>query len=144
MSKKLLIVNGSPRKNGVDAAIAKLIADRVKEHGYETEIVNICEMKIGGCRACMVCKKTGKCAQDDDMIQMYERIRSSDMLILASPVDVGFAGTIVATLNGVAEEAFHAVAIVLVVFGRVDAALGSDAMGAARRVLDAEDVYIEA
>ena len=89
MSKKLLIVNGSPRKNGVDAAIAKLIAERVREHGYETEIINICEMKIGGCRACMACKKTGRCAQDDDMTQMYEKIRSSDMLILASPIYFG-------------------------------------------------------
>ena len=89
MSKKLLIINGSPRKNGTDAAIADLIAERVREHDYETETVNICDMSIGGCRACMACKRTGKCAQDDDMIQMYEKIRSSDMLILASPIYFG-------------------------------------------------------
>ena len=89
MSKKLLIVNGSPRKNGVDAAIAKLIAERVKGQDYETEIVDICGMKINGCRACMACKKTGRCAQDDDMIQMYDKIRACDMLILASPIYFG-------------------------------------------------------
>ena len=89
MSKKLLIVNGSPRKNGVDAAIAKLIAERVKGHDYETEIVDICGMKINGCRACMACKKTGRCAQDDDMIKMYDKIRACDMLILASPIYFG-------------------------------------------------------
>ncbi len=37
----------------------------------------------------MACKKTGRCAQDDDMIQMYDKIRSSDMLILASPIYFG-------------------------------------------------------
>ena len=89
MSKKLLIVNGSPRKNGVDAAIAKLIAERVREQDYETEIISLCDLNIGGCRACMACKKTGRCAQDDDMTQMYEKMRSCDMLILASPVYFG-------------------------------------------------------
>lgn len=86
MSKKLLIVNGSPRKNGVDSAITKMIAEDVKKYDYETEIVDICSMRINGCRACMGCKKTGRCVQDDDMTQMYEKIRSSDMIILASPI----------------------------------------------------------
>ncbi len=89
MSKKLLIVNGSPRKNGVDAAIAKMIAETVKKFDYETEIVEICSLEINECRACMACKRTGRCAQDDDMTQMYEKIRSCDMLILASPIYFG-------------------------------------------------------
>ena len=59
-------------------------------------------------------------------------------------VDVGLAGTVVAALDGVAEEAFDAVAVVLVVFGSVDATLGSNRVGAARRVLYAEDVDVEA
>ena len=44
-------------------------------------------------------------------------------------VHIGLTGAIVATLDGVAEEAFHAVAVILVVFGRIDATLGSDAVG---------------
>ena len=59
-------------------------------------------------------------------------------------VDVGFAGTVVAALDGVAEEAFDAVAVVLVVLGCVDAALGSNRVGTTRRVLDAEYVDVEA
>ena len=89
MSKKLLIVNGSPRKNGVDASIAKIIAEDVGKYDYETEIVDICGMDINGCRACMACKKTGRCAQQDDMTQMYDKIRACDMLILMSPVYFG-------------------------------------------------------
>ena len=89
MSKKLLIVNGSPRKNGVDAVISKMIAETVKKYDYETEIVDICSLEINECRACMACKRTGRCAQDDDMTQMYEKIRSCDMLILASPIYFG-------------------------------------------------------
>ena len=59
-------------------------------------------------------------------------------------VHIGLTGTVVASLDGITEKAFHAVAIVLVVLGRVDAALGSDAVGAAGRVLDAENIHIEA
>ena len=59
-------------------------------------------------------------------------------------IHIGLTGAVVAALDGVAEEAFHTVAVVLVVFGRVDTALGSDAMGAAWRVGDAEDLDIEA
>ena len=89
MSKKLLIVNGSPRRNGVDAAIAKMIAETAKRYDYDSEIVSICDMDINGCRACMYCKKNEGCAQKDDMTQMYEKIRSSDMLVLASPIYFG-------------------------------------------------------
>ena len=89
MSKKLLIVNGSPRKNGVDAAIAKMVADIAGKYDYESETVDICSLDINGCRACMACKRTGACAQKDDMTQMYEKIRSCDMLMLASPIYFG-------------------------------------------------------
>ena len=86
MSKKLLIINGSPRKNGVDASIVKMIAEDVGKYDYEAEIIDICGLNINGCKACMACKKTGMCVQKDDMIPIYDKIRSSDMLILASPV----------------------------------------------------------
>ncbi len=57
---------------------------------------------------------------------------------LRQPVDVGFARAVVAALDRVVEEAVDAVAVVLVVLGRVDAALRGDAVRAARAVLDAE------
>ena len=62
---------------------------------------------------------------------------------LGETVDVGLAGAVVAALDGVAEEAFDTVAVVLVVLGGVDATLRGDAVGAAGRVLDAEDVDAE-
>ncbi len=57
---------------------------------------------------------------------------------LGEPVDVGLAGAEVAALDRVVEQAVDAVAVVLVVLGRVDAALGRDRVGAPRRVLVAE------
>ena len=64
---------------------------------------------------------------------------------LRQPVDVGFARPVVAALDRVVEEALDAVAVVLVVLGGIDAALGRDAVRAARAVLNAEaqDVVAE-
>ncbi len=86
---RLLIINGSPRKEGVDATIAKVIAERMKGYGYESETVVLNDLDIRGCQACECCKRTGRCVQKDDMIPLYDKIRSSDMLILCSPIYYG-------------------------------------------------------
>ena len=57
---------------------------------------------------------------------------------LGQPVDVGLPGPEVAALDGVVEQPVDRVAVVAVVLGRVDAALGGDRVGPARRVLVAE------
>ncbi len=57
---------------------------------------------------------------------------------LGEAVDVRLAGAEVAPLHRVVEEAVDAVAVVLVVLGRVDAALRRDGVGAAGAVLVAE------
>ena len=53
-------------------------------------------------------------------------------------VDIGFTGAEVAAFNGVVKQAVNGVAVVLVVLGRVDAALGRNGVGAAGAVLVAE------
>ena len=57
---------------------------------------------------------------------------------LREPVDVRFTRPVVAAFDGVVEKAVDAVAVVLIVLGRIDPALGGDAVGAARAVLNAE------
>ena len=57
---------------------------------------------------------------------------------LGQAIDVGLAGAEVAPLDGVVEQPEDAVAVVLVVLGRVDSALGGDRVGPPRAVLVAE------
>jgi hypothetical protein len=57
---------------------------------------------------------------------------------LGEAVDVGLAGPEVAPLHGVVEEPVDAVAVVLIVLGRVDPPLGGDRVGPTRAVLVAE------
>ena len=63
---------------------------------------------------------------------------------LGQAVHVGLAGAEVPALDGVVEQALHAVAVVGVVLGGVDAALGRDAMGAAGAVLPGEGMHVVA
>ena len=60
---------------------------------------------------------------------------------LSEPIDVRFAGTKIAALNGVVKEAVNAVAVVLVIFRRVDPALRCNRMRAARRILKAKTFH---
>ena len=57
---------------------------------------------------------------------------------LGQTPDVGLTGAEIATLDGVVKETIDAVAVIRVVLGGVDAALGGDGVGAARAVLVAE------
>lgn len=84
--KKLLIVNGSPRKNGSDAKICEQISKVAADNGYESETVWVYDLGLNGCRGCMACKKTQKCVQKDGMNEILDKIRESDMLVFATPV----------------------------------------------------------
>ncbi len=86
---RLLAINGSPRANGTDSEIIKIVSEMAKKYNYETEVVNLFDLRINDCRACLACKKTGKCAQKDDMTPLYDKMRSADMILLASPIYFG-------------------------------------------------------
>lgn len=84
--KKFVIVNGSPRKTGCCAKVAKKVAEVASEKGFKAEIVNVASLDINGCKACMACKKTGECTQDDDMSTLYPKLKDAEALMLATPV----------------------------------------------------------
>ena len=84
--KKMLAVNGSPRKNGANAQIIEKAAELASKYDYETEIINVYDLGLGGCKSCMACKKTGKCIQKDQMNEILDKIKESDMLLFATPV----------------------------------------------------------
>jgi multimeric flavodoxin WrbA len=57
--------------------------------GVKAERVRLCELNIQGCVECFTCAKTKKgpgCAQEDDMVELYDRMVDADLVIWASPV----------------------------------------------------------
>jgi multimeric flavodoxin WrbA len=88
--RKVVIVLGSPRKEGNSTILAQKAAEGARAAGADVTIFNIHEMNIGPCNACDSCigKNTDFCAIADNMQSVYPEIRQADALILASPIYV--------------------------------------------------------
>lgn len=86
MSKNILILAGSPRKNGNSAALCREFARGAEESGHHAEIVFLRDKKIGYCLACYHCKKDGTCAIKDDMAAILDKMDAADAIVMASPV----------------------------------------------------------
>lgn len=85
--KKVLILSGSPRKNGNSDILCDEFAHGATDSGHIVEKIRIAEKQIGYCRACYACRSTGgKCIIDDDMAELMNKIIEADVLVLASPV----------------------------------------------------------
>ncbi|MBO4251234.1 MAG: flavodoxin family protein [Clostridia bacterium] len=97
---KVLIVNGSPRKDG-NTCIAIKEAEKIfNENGIETEIINVGGKDIRGCVACGYCFTHGKCAYLDGVNEAAEKFEKADGLIVASPVYYASAnGTVISFLD---------------------------------------------
>lgn len=84
---KVLILMGSPRKNGNTKILCDEFERGAKEAGHETEQVAVRDLKINGCLGCNGCQRNGgTCVQKDDMTDIYEKITAADVIALASPI----------------------------------------------------------
>lgn len=86
--KKVLILLGSPRKNGNSTFLAEKTAAGAKHVGAEVETIYLHGLKINPCSGCDACLKenaTG-CIVQDDMQGIYPKIRTADSIVFASPI----------------------------------------------------------
>lgn len=84
---KVLLINGSPRRNGNTHTALSEVAKSLNENGVETEIVSIGAKAVQGCIACNRCADLGRCVFQDEL---YNEIRRKleegiDGLIVGSP-----------------------------------------------------------
>ena len=86
MSKKVLILSGSPRKDGNSDMLCNEFMRGAVENGNDVEKIRVSEKKSGYCTACYACRGTGVCAIKDDMAEVMQKIIDADVLVLASPV----------------------------------------------------------
>ena len=86
-NQKVLIINGSPRKNGNCSCLIQTLAEGVNENGGISEIINLQELKIAPCNACDACRKNKNkgCIIEDDMIPLYSKVAQADAIVFASP-----------------------------------------------------------
>ena len=89
---KVLLINGSPRKNGNTFVALSEAAKQLEKNGIETEIVQIGVKPVRGCIACGQCKmkELDRCVFDDDICnRISEKLDAVDALIIGSPVYYG-------------------------------------------------------
>ena len=89
---KVLLINGSPHKDGNTFIALNEISETLNEQGIDTEIAWIGVKPVRGCIACGTCKSkgNGKCAFDDDICNsMIDKMNDADALVVGSPVYYG-------------------------------------------------------
>ena len=83
---KVLLVNGSSRKNGCTGAALAEVARALREEGVDTETIFIGNEALPDCIACRKCRETGKCVFDDAVNEFVEKARQADGFVFGSPV----------------------------------------------------------
>lgn len=83
---KILMINGSPHKEGCTYTALQEVATSLSKHGIESEIVYLGTKPVAGCIACHTCRRTGKCVFKDQVNEIAEQLDSYDGLVIGSPV----------------------------------------------------------
>lgn len=86
---KVLLINGSPHKEGCTYTALAEVADTLEGEGVETELFWIGTKPIAGCTACGACKNTGKCISNDGVNELIPRLSEFDGIVVGSPVYYG-------------------------------------------------------
>ena len=93
---KVLLINGSPRKDGNTAIALNEMIKVFESQGIETELLHIGGKDIRGCIACGKCRQLGHCVFDDIVVQASQKLAEADGLVVGSPVYYAAAnGTVV-------------------------------------------------
>lgn len=83
---KVLLINGSPHKEGCTFTALNEVAKTLEKNGIETEILYLGVKPIAGCIACGKCSQLGKCFIDDKVNEILARSDEFDGLVIGSPV----------------------------------------------------------
>ena len=103
---KVLLINGSPHKEGCTYTALSEVAAQLQKHEIETEIFWIGNQPIRGCIDCRSCWGKGRCVFDDDSVnQCIQKIIQADGLVVGSPV---YFGGIAGGLKCLLDRVFYA------------------------------------
>lgn len=104
MSKKIVVITGSPRKNGNSFAMSDAFIKAAEAKGHTVTRFDAALKSVGGCHACETCFKTGKaCSFDDDFNVIAPAILEADAVVFTMPV---YWYSIPAQVKGVIDRLF--------------------------------------
>ena len=85
----VLVLMGSPRKNGNTAALLRPFCEELTVGGAEVETIWLYDQNIQPCVACRACQKDWTvfgCSRKDDGQAIFEKVLACDLLVLATPI----------------------------------------------------------
>lgn len=107
MGKNIVVITGSPRRNGNSFAMTDAFLRAAQEKGHAVTRFDAAFRKVGGCRACETCYRTGKaCSFDDDFNEIAPAILAADALVFTMPV---YWYSIPAQIKGVIDRIYSMV-----------------------------------
>lgn len=84
---KVLLLNGSTRKNGCTFTALSEVAKTLNEENIKTEILQMGGASVRDCIACGKCTELGKCVFNDDIVNiLIEKAKTADGFVFGSPV----------------------------------------------------------
>ena len=83
---KIVVLEGSPNKNGSSNMLANEFIRGAQEAGHTVQVINAAQSDIHPCTGCIHCGYEGPCVQKDDMNQIYPAVKECDVVVLSSPL----------------------------------------------------------
>ena len=83
---KVLLVNGSPHKEGCTAFALKEVEKPLKDQGIATQTLQIGSLNVHGCIGCNKCRTAGRCVFDDCVNDIRQKFEECSGIIIGSPV----------------------------------------------------------
>lgn len=84
---RIVVLIGSMRKNGNTDLLAQAFVEGASKNN-DVEVVSVSDYRINPCIGCNSCftREGNKCFQNDDMFEVYDKLRKADIVVIASPV----------------------------------------------------------
>jgi multimeric flavodoxin WrbA len=91
---KAIAINGSPRKKWNTGMLLEKALEGAASEGAETELIHLYDLNFKGCTSCFACKlkdgkSYGKCAMNDELTPVLDKLEDADAVILGSPIYLG-------------------------------------------------------
>lgn len=83
---KIVILLGSPNRNGSTHLLAECFRQGAQEAGHTVEIIDVAHADIHPCTGCIHCGYEGPCSQKDDVEGIRAKILDADMMVFATPL----------------------------------------------------------
>ena len=83
---KIVLLEGSPNKNGSSNTLANAFIEGAKEAGHGVDVIGAAHANIHPCTGCIHCGYEGPCVQKDDVDDIRARVLAADMMVFVTPL----------------------------------------------------------